>query len=447
MTKILFNKEGLPLMAYGEKFFATTTGSPAPPIKNNPVIETLDDTVTVSKFSVSSWGEDNNFPNTVLDIISKTGVLNSGLKYIRNFTLGQGVYPVRVTGFDEKGNETLEVVNDPKITSFLNSRVVRRYMANTLRDYLKLGSSFPELIPNHDGSKIVGINTINARHVRLAEAKHGRIDKAIISGDWPNSPSKGFSNLPVLDLYDPTGELMDLRIQNKIAGKSFIYPVRDEWANDDYYPKPAWYSAYLAGWITIANEVPIFLKKAYANQISWLWHVKIPYAYWDKRYPKDQYRNEEERKTLIQSDMDKIEDNLTGSANANKAIFSMYSSNAQGKPEEQWVIESLDNKYKEGDKLVTSAAANSEILFSLMINPNVLGAGMPGGTYAGNQGGSNIREAFLVNIANAWLDRQNILDPIEAILEFNGVKDVQLRFRNTILTTLDSGAGTTKNLS
>ena len=40
MTKILFNKEGLPLMAYGEKFFATTTGSPAPPIKNNPVIET-----------------------------------------------------------------------------------------------------------------------------------------------------------------------------------------------------------------------------------------------------------------------------------------------------------------------------------------------------------------------------------------------------------------------
>ena len=115
--------------------------------------------------------------------------------------------------------------------------------------------------------------------------------------------------------------------------------------------------------------------------------------------------------------------------------------------EEQWIIEPLDNKYKADDKLVTSAAANSEILFSLMVNPNVLGAGMPGGTYAGNQGGSNIREAFLVNIAMAWLDRQNLLDPIEAMLEFNGVKDIQLRFRNTILTTLDSGSGTTKNLA
>jgi hypothetical protein len=82
-----------------------------------------------------------------------------------------------------------------------------------------------------------------------------------------------------------------------------------------------------------------------------------------------------------------------------------------------------------------------------MLNPNVMGAGMPGGTYAGNQGGSNIREAFLVNIANAWLDRQNLMDPLEAFLEYNGVKDVELRFRNTILTTLDTGSGTDKTLS
>ncbi len=446
MTKIQFNNDGVPLMAYGKTFFATTTGAPAPP-KVNRTVQELDDTVAVNKYSVSPWGDDNNFPGAALEIIAKTGVLNSGLKYIRNFTLGQGVFPVKVTGFDDKGNEQLEVINDPEITKFLNSRIIRRYMANALRDYLKFGSAFPEILANQDGTKLVGINTINAQHCRLTEAKNGKIEKLIIHGQWPDSPTNGVTQIPVLDLYDPTAELFDLRIQNKIKGQSFIYPVRDEWANDDYYPKPAWYSAFLAGWIAIANQVPAFLQKAYANQITWLWHVKIPYAYWDKRYPANKYKNEEERKAMIQVDMDKIEESLTGTENANKAIFSMYDTNAQGKPEEQWIIESLDNKHKEGDKLVTSAAANSEILFSLMINPNVLGAGMPGGTYAGNQGGSNIREAFLVNIANAWLDRQNILDPIEAILEFNGVKDVQLRFRNTILTTLDTGAGTTKNLS
>ena len=52
-----------------------------------------------------------------------------------------------------------------------------------------------------------------------------------------------------------------------------------------------------------------------------------------------------------------------------------------------------------------------------------------------------------MNIANAWIDRQNILDPIELYLKMNYKKEVELRFRNTILTTLDTGAGTTHRLS
>ena len=146
--------------------------------------------------------------------------------------------------------------------------------------------------------------------------------------------------------------------------------------------------------------------------------------------------------------MQEIEDNLCGVDNASKPLFTMFEINPNGKAEEQWIVTPLENKVNSQDNLITSAAANSEILFSLMLNPNVLGAGMPGGTYAGNQGGSNIREAFLVNIANAWIDRQNILDPLEAFIRFNGADDtIEWRFRNTILTTLDTGAGTQKTLS
>jgi hypothetical protein len=194
--------------------------------------------------------------------------------------------------------------------------------------------------------------------------------------------------------------------------------------------------------------VPAFLKKAFKNQITWKWHVQIPYAFWDRRFPQAEYKDIAARQKAIEEYMDRIEENLCGTENADKPIFTFFEINPQnGKAEEQWIITALDNKYKENDKLITSAAANSEILFSLMLNPNVLGAGMPGGTYSGNQGGSNIREAFLVNIANSWLDRQNLLDPLELFLHFNGVKNVQLRFRSTILTTLDTGAGTSKKLS
>jgi len=448
MSKILWNESGYPLMAYGSRYFAVTTGSPSEvKVKATGVSHPVDDKTNTFGVELCSWGSDNGFPDFALETIGKTGVLNTGLKFIRNFTLGQGIFPVRITGFDDQGNELLEVVNNPDLTSLLSGRMIRRYLTNALRDYLKFGVAFPELIPSADGSRIVGINTVNARFCRYTVAHEGLIREVAVSGDWPDSPTKKPTLLPLLDLYDPKADLDRMKASGKSFSHSLIYPLRDEWGNEDYYPLPAWYSAYLSGWVAIANKVPLFLQKAYANQITWLWHIKIPYAYWEKKYPKNLYKDESARKTMISSEMDEIENALIGEANANKAIFSMYEINAQGKPEEQWIIEPLDNKYKEGDKLVTSAAANSEILFSLMLNPNVMGAGMPGGTYAGNQGGSNIREAFLVNIANAWIDRQTILDPIELMLSYNGIKDIELRFRSTILTTLDTGAGTTKKLS
>lgn len=80
MTKILFNEQGTPLMAYCKTFFATTTGVPAnPKLKKNLIVEELDDTVIVGSHKVSPWGDGNDFPTIALDTIGKTGVLNSGL--------------------------------------------------------------------------------------------------------------------------------------------------------------------------------------------------------------------------------------------------------------------------------------------------------------------------------------------------------------------------------
>ncbi|MEG2341279.1 MAG: hypothetical protein RSB69_11080 [Odoribacter sp.] len=446
-VRLLTSGNGTPLMAYGTKFFATTTGIPAS-IESSSQLKKVEDTTNVGSYECCNWGPNNDFPTQADMLIGKTGVLSTGLRFLHRVVLGQGIFPCRVTGYDAKGNETLEVINDPAIISFLQSRPVRRYLSNAYRDIIKFGISFPQLIPNIDGTKLIGINTINALHCRLTKPSGGQIENCIVSGEFPDiSNPKNIEVYPVLDNYDPSAALDRLRYAGKIAGKSYIYPLRDEWDNNDIYPLPSWWAAKLAGWVDVANKIPAFLSKAYENQITWMWHVKIPYAYWDKRYPLNEYKDPEARRQKIQEDIDKIEESLTDTKNANKAIFTHYSIGNNGKPEEQWIIESLDNKYKADDKLLTSAAANSEILFSLMVNPNVLGAGMPGGTYAGNQGGSNIREAFLVNIAMAWLDRQNLLDPIEAMLAFNGIEDVQLRFRNTILTTLDSGAGTTKNMA
>ena len=449
---ILFNKEGTPLMMHSSLMFGESTGGVSnEEIKRKNILTPYDmtkqDFVRVDNLEVVPWGKNNDFPQIAGDQIATTTVLNTGLKFLRNLTLGQGIYPCTIDGYDDNGNEVLKPVTDSKITSFLSGRVARRYMEKTLRDYLKFGNGAVQFIPSATNA-IAGLNPINALYRRFTRADASGGEKCIVSGYWPDVPGKGkYDVLNVLNEYDPDIQADLLKFGNKIKD-SFVYAIRDSWSNDDVYSEPIWWPAYVRGWVEISHLIPDFLKKAYKNQITWKWHVQIPYSYWDKKFPVADYEDNVSRQQAIQSYMEKIELNLCGIENAEKPLFTNYAINEMnGKMEEEWKISALDNKYKGSDNLVTSAAANSEILFALMVNPNVLGAGMPGGTYAGNQGGSNIREAFLVNIANAWIDRQNILDPLEMYIRMNGAPSCELRFRNTILVTLDSGSGTKKTLS
>lgn len=448
MNDVLYNKSGEPLAFFGKTYMATTTGSPEEKRpKVSEQVQKVDGKSMVGSHEYVYWGDGNDFPSKSHDIIRSVGVLNTGLRYIRNYTLGQGIFPVNVVGYDDNGNEVLKVLEDTKLINFLKSRMVRRYMEKAGRDYFKYGGANAQMLPNSDGSSLVGINTLNAINCRYTVANKGVIENLIYSGKFPYSPGDDYEVYSVLDDYDPLADLKRRKLANQIKGANLIYAVKDSWSNNDYYSDPIWLSAYLAGWVDIAMVVPKFLKRAFENQISWKWHVQIPYAFWDKKFPKEDYKTTDERTAAIENFMDTIEESLCKPENANKAIFTMFEIGVNGKTEEQWIIKALENKLGGEQNLVTSAAANSEMCFALMVNPNVLGAGMPGGAYAGNQGGSNLREAFLVNIANAWIDRQNLMDPLEAFLEFNGVKDVELRFRNTILTTLDTGAGTKKTLS
>ena len=450
---ILYNNEGVPLMMHSDIAFYDTKLDKQTADERRRVLFPYDDTrhdfIEVAGQRVLSWGKDNLFPWHAAETVRNTTVLNTGLRFLRNLTMGQGIFACKVKGYNDKGDEILQPVEDSAYQRFVGSRMVRRYMEKTLRDFLKVGISAVHFVPNAAGNKIIGLNTINSQYFRFTEPLDALgSQNCVVSGSWDLSPSS-YSILPLLSDYSPENHAELLSFMGKMKG-GFIYPVRDSWSNDDIYGEPIWWPAYVAGWVDIAHMVPQFLKKAYKNQTTWKWHVQIPYSFWDKKFPLTEFKDANLRSQAIDKYMSSIEKNLLGAENAEKPIFTNYAVNEMnGRIEEEWKILPLSNKYSAGqENLVTSAAANSEILFSLMVNPNVLGAGMPGGSYAGNQGGSNIREAFLVNIANSYIDRQNILDPLQLYMQLNGAPDdLQLRFRNTILTTLDTGAGTSHQLS
>ncbi len=467
MIEIIYNKEGTPLLMQSTNFFASTTSDKEAVRERSRALFPYDDDhrdyVWVDDKRVVAWGADNMFPNLAIDTVRDTTVLNTGLKFLMRLTMGQGIFPCSVTGYDDDGNEVLQPIDNEEIKKFVSSRMVRRYMEKTLRDYLKVGNAAVQFVPNAAG-EVIGINTLNCLQYRFTVPDDNGMQECIVAPSWysgsigtqttrglkdqsPKQPD--YWTLPLLIDYDPELHAEILQFRGKMP-RGFVMAVRDAWSNDEIYSEPIWWAAYVLGWIEIAHQIPQFLRTAYKNQTTWKWHVQIPYSFWDKKFPLADFDNDtKKREEKINEYMNSIERNLLGPENAEKPIFTNYAVNEyNGRIEEEWKITPLSNKYNAGqENLVTSSAANSEILFALMVNPNVMGSQMPGGVYAGNQGGSNIREAFLVNIANAWIDRQNILDPLRLFLKMRFKQDVELRFRNTILTTLDSGAGTTRKLS
>ena len=370
MVKIEFNKQGTPLMISGNNFVSTTSGAPV--VKPDKLtVETLEGTSKTGAVEFSNWGAGNDFPQKADESIDNNSVLRTGIKYKYLFTLGQGIYPVNLMGYDDNGNEIVKVVDDAKVRRFVSGRMVRSYMEKTLRDYFKYGIAAAQLIPSADFSRMVGITGFNMRYSRLSELVKGEIKNLIYSGKFPDVPSTGEADIySVLQDYDPEGDLLRRMVEKK--EKSFAYIIRDNFSGHEIHSIPDWWTAKNAGWLDVTSKVPIFLKNAYDNAMYIKWHIKIPYQYWDKKFPTEDYKTTDERQKAINLFMDEFETNLTSSEKSNKAVFTMYET-ISGKVEEQWVIEALDTKSNFSNELATSAAGNSEILFSLMVTPSLWG--------------------------------------------------------------------------
>lgn len=454
--EILFNKAGDPLMFDSSVMRIENEGLPSNyDEKRKELLSTysLGDVRTTPYGGEEwvDWGADNDFPRFAANVIAKTSVLNTGLRFLHRVLVGNGLQAVKVVGVKEDGTELYELVQDERVNEIVNSRNTRRYLEEASRDYTKFGNACVEFVPNATFTDIAGLHVINAVNRRYSIPDSMGGCKVAVSNSWPACPGSQKNDKPaireVLQDFDPEEDYKRRKLLGKNK-KSLCMRILDKWSQDDVYSEPIWLSAYILGWVDIAHLVPSFLRKAYKNQITWKWHVQIPYSYWEKKYPLENYESVEARKADIQKFMNSVERNLCGAENAEKPLFTNYAINEMnGRIEEEWKITSLDNKYKGGENLVTSAAANSEILFALCINPNVLGA-MPSGSYGSNQGGSNIREAYVVNIAQAWLDRSALLDPLYIRLHAAGVsKDVKLVYKNIILTTLDTGSGAKKTVA
>lgn len=435
-VNILFGKNGTPLAISGLRIFASS-------IPSKSVNEDPRRSFFVGDKEFVSWGDSNQRPDSQVRIIGSAGVLSTAVGFKARTSYGQGVVAQQFAGYDESGEEILKPYPDPSVRLFLESYQFLHYADSAFRDLFKFGNAFPLFFFNAKG-EIVNIITRNARHCRISRDKKYLLVYPNFDEGEPSDP-KDCDIIPMLDEDDPFTDLLTRKAAGTIDfSKPIAYPrIRNYYSNTDYYGVPDWDAAWRAGWIDVANKVPRFLNQSYTNAMTMMWHIQVPYSWFEARFPEANYVGQdggiEKRKLDIAEYFDTLEAGLTGDEGADRTLITEYGFDPNAK-DDKWKVERLSNELDSKERLNTSAAANSEILFSMMINPSTLGAGMPGGSYAGNAGsGSDIRESYLVSVITTYIEKQQVLFPVRLMMEYNGKKDLILRFKETILTTLNSG--------
>lgn len=437
MSRILFDPNGLPIAISSNLFFSSTR------LQVQRVTEKPSQVFEVNGVSYVNWGDNNRYPDDAVMTIGRTGVLSTAVGFKCRTSFGQGVVAMQSTGYDEDGEEVLKPCKIQEVNDYLSGYTFIRYASTAFRDLFKFGNAFPIFYFNEKGD-IVNIICRNARHCRISQDKR----KLLVYPDFRNGSPNSDSECEVIDMLDeddPFTDLMTRKASSHPPKGSIAFPrLQNYYSNTDYYGIPDWDAAYRSGWIDVANMVPKFLKESYNNAMTMMWHIQIPRSWYENHFPEKNYIGKEggieEREKDIQDFWDDFESQMTGIDGGSKTIFSEYTTNDMGRSEDKWVIERLENELDSKERLSTSAAANSEILFSMMINPSTLGAGMPGGSYAGTAGsGSDIRESYLVSVITTYIEKRQILWPVELMFLYNGHKNLKLQFKETILTTLNTG--------
>lgn len=449
MSKIHFDSKGNPMYTLGGGMVMTSTGTSLP-TNSAPVLEPKkeDDAITTDKYKVAPYfADDNNsFIANIDKYLKKVPALRAAVNYKTDLALGQGVAAYYLDDIKD-GKEIYRSIDIPEVNKFLRQRNIRRYYEAAYRNLYEYGFCAPQIRMNDKGTFAAAINVQEAPVVRYTQKNKGYIEHAIISAKWRAGNvtlPEDFDILPVLNTLD--GE--DIMYAHAKVLKNFVFPLDKGTTGNSYYPLPPWFSSQASGHLDISLKIAEYINAMFDNQMSIKYHIRIPYAYWEKKYPIYEYSTDElklKRKELISKDIDEIENSLTDSKNAKKAIISHFELNPQGKPEEKWEIDVIDDKYTSDQYLPHTQASNAETFISMGVNPLIKGMAQASGPYANSSGGSNIREAYLIDLAHTWNDRQEVHDPIELMLRINFPKLdtnlLEVRTRSTVLTTLDTGSG------
>jgi hypothetical protein len=397
-----------------------------------------------SSNEISFWGEDNNFPQVIIELAEKSTELPALLDWKARALQGLEVLPYELFLNPETGKVEEKLIWDEEILDFLDQETFKRYMREASNDFFWFWNVFPELIKNADGSKIAYLGTQDASWCRWGKMnKKGIIESCFIASSWPDAKVADAIKLKVVDPYQPL--LVDA-VKADSGLKQFIYPISYPSPGKAYYQLAPWDGIRTSKWLDVAFKIPEFKQALMQNQISLKYKIEIPVTYWYSLYPDWDSQKPEFKAEIKKQKLTEINNTLTGQKNAGKSILTEVGTTRGGEEIKSWNIVPIDERMKDGMYLEDSQEASAHLMRSLGLDPTLVGNG-PGKNMGGGSG-SDKRVAFNIYVALQRPYRDVILEPLNFIARYNGwkTKYPRLRFKFTEISidTLDNTHQTAK---
>lgn len=394
------------------------------------------------------WGSNNLLPMEMYKDIETCGILNSIIDIQSRFAINNGLVAVKTVLDKKSGQRIIEsYVDDPEINDFLEGNNVNFQAQGWVLDLLGLGNGAGRYGLNRKKQpQIVTMQRDDMSEVRLARKNdQGIIRDVYLCAEWNLArglDDKRLFSRPHLSFIAPDA---DLQKQVKAGrGREYAFTFRNPGWGKHYYSMPLWYAALK--WVKIAQGVPEMKAAIFENVMHVKSVVVINEAYWGRAFPDWKKYTDKQKKEKKDKVYDDIEAFLVGSKNSYKTLFTDGYRDGNGNIVPDIEIKSIEDTMKDGKLLPDSAAANSEIAFAMHFNPSIFGGNQKAGLYQQESGGSSVREAGLMQVVMMELERQHVRRALYVPKKFNGwdkrIPGLDFIIPATVLTTLDTGAGT-----
>ena len=382
------------------------------------------------------WGESNDQPKLILEKIRADEVMASNMWFNVSTAYGRGF---QVT-------EAGQPVSNEEIKKFFRRNNMVKYWAEQFTDVKHFFFTALIIILDNEGNKIVQIRHKEATNVRFetCNPKTGKIEN-IFYANWEDNPKdETIDAYPLLDEDDPVGDLM-VRLgkepdpytgKTAKATKQRVFAVvnRIPTPGLKYYPFVPYYSTFNSGWSKLKAMIPIAKIAKMTNGMVIKFLVELHKDYFNKLFSSENITDPEKKKARKTEEINNIKNFLSGIENQNKAWFSTYYIDPNGKEQRMVRIERVGGEKEGGDYIEDAEEAANMVCYAQGVHPSLIGA--TPGKNKGSFSGSDKRELFTMKQALEKLTRDLLIQPWYMFNEINGW-DLEYTIPDLMLTTLD----------